>query len=155
MGLVPAKEKFGIHLEQTQMTKPEDHLGPNGDGVPDNVERVTGNVIVDKSFEFALRIVKFCDRLRSGGWYDASRQLFKSGTSVGANIHEAQEAESRADFIHKLKISYKEASETRFWLKLCKYSEELPYEEGMLEDLQDIRNVLSRIIISSRQNRTK
>ena len=87
--------------------------------------------------------------------FEASRQLFKSGTSIGANVHEAQEAESRDDFIHKLKISAKEASETRFWLKLCKYSDELPYEEGMLEDLQSIRNILSRIIITSRQNRTR
>ena len=127
----------------------------NEGAVPYGNERTTGNAIVDRSFEFALRTVTFCGRLRAEGWYDAARQLFKSGTSIGANVHEAQEAESRDDFIHKLKISAKEASETRFWLKLCKYSDELPYEEGMLEDLQSIRNILSRIIITSRQNRAR
>lgn len=118
-------------------------------------ERVTGNPILDKSFEFALRIVKFSKRLRDGGWPDASRQLFRSGTSIGANVHEAQDAESRDDFIHKMKVSAKEASETRFWLKLCKYSEELPHEEGLLEDLHDIRNILASIIISARRNKDK
>jgi len=116
-------------------------------------DRNTGNLIVDKSFEFALRVVRFSKGLRDEGWYDASRQVFKSGTSIGANEHEAQEAESREDFIHKLKVSAKEASETRFWLKLCKYADELPYEEGMLEDLQSIRNILSSIIIKARSNK--
>lgn len=117
-------------------------------------ERVTGNVIVDRTFEFALRIIGFCKKLRDGGWWDASRQLFRSGTSIGAQIHEAQEPESRDDFIHKMKMGAKEASGTRYWLKLCKYSEELPYEEGLLEELQDIRNILSKILITARANRT-
>jgi four helix bundle protein len=118
-------------------------------------DRITGNLIVDKSFEFALRVVRFSKGLRDPGWYDASRQLFKCGTSIGANVHEAQDAESRDDFIHKMKISAKEASETRFWLKLCKYADELPYEEGMLEDLQSIRNILASIIIKARRNKVQ
>jgi four helix bundle protein len=118
-------------------------------------DRTTGNLIVDKSFEFALRVVRFSKGLRDSGWYDASRQLFKCGTSIGANVHEAQDAESRDDFIHKMKVSAKEASETRFWLKLCKYADELPYEEGMLEDLQSIRNILASIIIKARMNKVQ
>ena len=121
--------------------------------LPDEGERITGNMIVDLSFEFALRITRFTKRLRDEGWYDASRQLFRSGTSIGANVHEAQEAESREDFIHKVKVAAKEASETRFWLKLCKHSGELPYEEGLLEELRSIRNILSSIIIKARQNK--
>jgi len=116
-------------------------------------DMLTGNVIVDKSFLFALRVVRFSKRLRDAEWYDASRQIFKCGTSIGANVHEAQEAESRDDFIHKMKIASKEASETRFWLKLCRYADELPYEEGMLEDLVEIRRLLASIVIQARRNR--
>jgi four helix bundle protein len=116
-------------------------------------DMLTGNAIVDKSFLFALRVVRFSKKLRDAEWYDASRQLFKSGTSIGANVHEAQEAESREDFIHKMKIASKEASETRFWLKLCRYADELPYEEGMLEDLVEIRRLLASIVIQARRNR--
>jgi four helix bundle protein len=116
-------------------------------------DMLTGNAIVDKSFLFALRVVRFSKKLREAEWYDASRQLFKSGTSIVANVHEAQEAESRDVFIHKMKIASKEASETRFWLKLCRYADELPYEEGMLEDLVEIRRILASIVIRSRQNR--
>jgi hypothetical protein len=54
-----------------------------------------------------------------------------------------------------MKVSAKEASETRFWLKLCKYADELPYEEGMLEDLQSIRNILASIIIKARMNKVQ
>ena len=118
-------------------------------------DRVTGNLIVDRSFEFALRIVRFSRRLREAGWPDLARQLLRSGTSVGANVHEAQDAESRDDFIHKMKLAAKEADESRFWLKLCKYTEELPHEEGLLDDLYEISSVLSAIIIKSRQNARK
>lgn len=116
-------------------------------------DRSTGDLIVVKSFEFALRVVRLSKGLCDAGWYDASRQLFKSGTSTVANVYEAQDAESRDDFIHKMKTSAKEASETRFWLKLCKNADELPYEEGMLEDLQSIRNILASIIIKAQRNK--
>jgi four helix bundle protein len=118
-------------------------------------EMLTGNAVLDKSFLFALRIVKFSKKLRDEDWGDAARQVFKCCTSIGANVHEAQDAESRDDFIHKMKIAAKEAVEARFWLKLCKYAEELPYEEGLLEELQEIRRLLATIIIRSRQNRVR
>ncbi|MCB0785733.1 MAG: four helix bundle protein, partial [Flavobacteriales bacterium] len=114
-----------------------------------------GNLIVDRSFEVALRVGRFSRRLREAGWPDLARQLLRSGTSVGANVHEAQDAESRDDFIHKMKLAAKEANESRFWLKLCKYTEELPHEEGLLDDLYEISSVLSAIIIKSRQNARK
>ncbi len=75
----------------------------------------------------------------------------KSGTSIGANVREAQNAESKADFIHKLKISAKEADETEYWLTLCKLSKNYPYNEGLLEDLESIIKVLSKIISSSKK----
>ena len=70
------------------------------------------NVIVELSFEFALEIIKYAELLETGRKYIIARQLFRSGTSIGANIREAQNAESRPDFIHKLKIAAKEADET-------------------------------------------
>jgi four helix bundle protein len=77
------------------------------------MQATTGYVIVDKSFLFAVEIVKFCKSLEQMLKYVVSRQLLKSGTSISANIREAQSAESRADFIHKLKISAKECEETK------------------------------------------
>ena len=67
------------------------------------------NVIVSKSFQFALDIVQFCELLEENRKYLISRQLLKSGTSIGSNVREAQNAESKADFIHKMKIAAKEA----------------------------------------------
>ncbi len=77
------------------------------------------NIIVELSLEFALQIIQYTEKLEEKRKFVISKQLLKSGTSIGANINEAQNAESRADFIHKLKISAKEANETEYWLKLC------------------------------------
>jgi four helix bundle protein len=77
------------------------------------------NVIVTKSFDFAVKIVEFGYRFqKENREYIISRQLLRSGTSVGANIEEAQGAISKADFNHKLHISLKEAKESKFWLRL-------------------------------------
>jgi four helix bundle protein len=70
--------------------------------------------------------------------YNLAKQLFKSGTSIGANVREAQDAESKADFIHKMKIAYKEAEETQYWLSLCKYSSDYPKPEKLLVDIESI-----------------
>ena len=66
------------------------------------------NLVVDKSIEVALMVIDYCELLQVERKYVISRQLLKSGTSVGANVHEAQNAESKADFIHKIKIATKE-----------------------------------------------
>ena len=79
-----------------------------------------------------------------------SNQLFRSGTSVGANVREAQNAESKADFIHKMKISAKEADETEYWLLLCKESEGYENCDGLLDNCNSIIRVLSKIIASSK-----
>ena len=75
-------------------------------------------------------------------------QIFRSGTSIGANIREAQNAESKADFIHKFKIAAKEADEVKYWLSLCKESEFYPNPS---EELQSINLILSKIISSSKK----
>ena len=77
------------------------------------------NPVVDKSIEVALMVINYCEVLQAERKYVISRQLLKSGTSIGANIHEAQNAESKADFIHKMKIATKELEETKYWLILC------------------------------------
>jgi four helix bundle protein len=111
----------------------------------------TGNLIVDLSFEFAIRIVAFTDILEQNKKFVVARQLLKSGTSIGANVHEAQNCESKIDFIHKLKIAAKEADETEYWLLLCQHAAGYPFQEDLLENLLSIKRVLSKIIISSKK----
>ena len=83
------------------------------------------NLIVTLTFEFALEITAFCEELESFTKFAIARQLIRCGTSVGANVREAQNAESKADFIHKLKIAAKEADETEYSLLLCQFSPNL------------------------------
>jgi four helix bundle protein len=109
------------------------------------------NVILEKSFEFALKIIDFSELLEENRKYVIARQLLKAGTSIGANINESQSAESKADFIHKLKIADKEANETEYWLKLCKMSEKYPDPPSNLElELTEIKKLLSKIISTSK-----
>lgn len=72
------------------------------------------NVVLEKSIQFSLLIIEFTELLESNRKFVIAKQLLKSGTSIGANIHEAQNAESRADFIHKMKIAVKELEETKY-----------------------------------------
>lgn len=81
------------------------------------------NLIVKLTFEFALEIISFSEEIRNTNRFEMASQIFRRGTSIGANIREAQNAESKADFIHKFKISAKEADELQFWLELCQNSE--------------------------------
>ncbi|NLO70369.1 MAG: four helix bundle protein [Porphyromonadaceae bacterium] len=87
----------------------------------------TGNRLLDLSFSFSLDVINFCELLEEHRKFIIARQLLKSGTSIGANVREAQQPESKVDFIHKLKIASKEAEKTEYWLLLCKYSENYPY----------------------------
>lgn len=116
-----------------------------------NVPMKTGNVVLDKSFAFALSIINYCESLEQCRKFVISNQLLKSGTSIGANINEAQNAESRADFIHKLKIAAKEAEETKYWLMLCEAAPNYPYEKDLLNNLGDILRLLNSIINSAKQ----
>ena len=108
------------------------------------------NLIVDLTFKFAMAVIDYCEKLENNKKYVLARQLLKSGTSVGANVREAQNAESKADFIHKFKIAAKEADETEYWLMLCKESEHYPDPEKLLEELQSIMRIISKIISSSK-----
>jgi four helix bundle protein len=77
------------------------------------------NEIVEIGFEFALNIIAYSELLEENKKFVIARQILSSGTSIGANVRESQSAESKADFIHKLKIAHKEAEETEYWLLLC------------------------------------
>ena len=116
------------------------------------MKRNTGNRIVDLSFDFALRIISFSEKLEENMKYAIAKQIIRSGTSIGANISEAQNSESKADFIHKLKIAAKEAEETEYWLLLCKYSDNYPFNEELLRMIVEIKKLLTSIITSSKRN---
>lgn len=109
------------------------------------------NVIIKLTFQFALEIVKYCEDLQLSKKFVIANQLLKSGTSVGANIREAQNAESKADFIHKFKIAAKEIEETIYWLELCKYSENYPNSDELMEQINNISRIVNKIIITSKQ----
>jgi four helix bundle protein len=110
------------------------------------------NVIVEKSFKFALQIVEFSELLEENKKYVIAKQILKAGTSIGANIKEAQSAESKADFIHKLKIADKEANELEYWLQLCKMAENYPNPTLLEQELLEIKKLLSKIISTSKAN---
>lgn len=111
------------------------------------------NVILKLSFEFALEIIVFTELLESKRKFNIANQLFRAGTSIGANIHESQNAESRNDFIHKIKIAAKEADETEYWLRLCKQSNNYPSNDLLLDRINSIKKILSKIIVSTKNNR--
>ena len=104
------------------------------------------NVIVDKSFQFSLSIIEFSEVLETNRKYILGRQILKSGTSIGANICEAQNAESKPDFIHKMKIAAKEADETQYWLLLCRFAKNYPDPDILLDKLNEIIKLLSKIL---------
>jgi len=110
------------------------------------------NIIVKLTFDFSIKVIKFSEELRNIHKYEMSSQIFRSGTSIGANIREAQNAESKADFIHKFKISAKEADELEYWLLLCKESEFYPNPAIQLfSDLESIIKIISKIIATSKK----
>lgn len=117
-----------------------------------NLEAINENPILKHSFEFALLVDEYTARLYELKRYDLARQLFRSGTSIGANVFESQHAESKQDFIHKMKIAAKEASETDFWLMLCQNRNVYPPCEHLLAKLDEIHRLLSSIISSSKRD---
>jgi four helix bundle protein len=109
-------------------------------------EEIEANPILKITFEFSLLIIDFCDLLDGMKKYTISRQLLKSATSIGANSMEAQNAESKSDFIHKIKIAAKEADETQYWLLLCSVSNKYPESDSLLVKLDSIQKVLNKIL---------
>jgi four helix bundle protein len=110
------------------------------------------NEILDLSFEFALDTIAYCEVLENNNKYMISRQLLKSGTSIGANVREAQNAESKQDFIHKIKIASKKAEETEYWLMLCNQSTNYPKPEKLLTAIISIKKLLTSIIYTTKRS---
>lgn len=111
------------------------------------------NVIQEKSFQFSLRILKLFKHLREQKVErDLCTQLLRSGTSIGANVEEAIGGSSRKDFIHKLEIAYREARETKYWLRLLRESEllELKLADSLIADCEEILKILAAILNSSK-----
>ncbi len=112
------------------------------------------NVVQEKSFNFAVRIVKVSKFLvREKKEFTLSKQLLRSGTSIGANIEESIGAYSTPDFLNKLSIAYKEARETRFWIRLLYATEYLKKEEAssLLKDVIEICRIISKIQLTIKQ----
>ena len=113
------------------------------------------NPIRDKSFDFAVRIVKFHKWLKeSGADYDLAKQVLRSGTSIGANVAEAQSGQSKKDFIHKNHIAFKEVNETIYWLNLLNKSEIISDDtaNSLLKDAEELRRILASIIKTSKES---
>jgi four helix bundle protein len=111
----------------------------------------SGNIILDKSFKFSLKVMEYCEPLYAAKRFRMADQLFRSGTSIGANVREAQNAESRFDFVHKLKIAAKECDETGYWLELCEFSGIYPSTAELRKDLGDISRILDKIISTNKK----
>ena len=113
-------------------------------------EMIENNPILKLSFDFSLLAIDYCELLDVNKKFVVSRQLLKAATSIGANSFEAQNAESKADFIHKMKIAAKESSETLYWLMLCERSDGYQFDKKLRSDLDEIVRILSKIISSSK-----
>ena len=111
------------------------------------------NTVEEKSFMFAIRIVNLSKYLADKNEYVLSKQILRSGTSIGANVAKAQQAQSTADFISKLTIALKEASETNYWLRLLNATKYITNTEfsSLIADCREIEKLLTCIIKSSKK----
>ena len=109
------------------------------------------NAILEKSYAFALAIMDTAKAIRAKHEYDLASQLWRAGTSIGANVEEAQAAQSRADFKSKMSIAAKEARESRYWLRLTRDGKVLPETQvaPLIEDTDEIIRILTSIVKSS------
>lgn len=111
------------------------------------------SIVQEKSFEFSLTIIKLYKRMIDQKEYVLSKQLLRSGTSIGANIEEATAGTSKKDFIAKMSISSKEARETRYWLKLIEKSDLVKIDvTNELKLVEDLINILTSIVKTSQKN---
>ena len=114
------------------------------------------NVVKDKSFEFAIRIINLYKHLTgSKQEFVISKQLLRSGTSIGANICEAEQAQSTADFLSKISISLKESCESDYWIRLLHRTDYISEQEyqSIIADCKELTKLLTSIIKSIKQNK--
>ncbi len=116
------------------------------------------NVIMDKSYDFALRTAKLYLFLREEKKeFEMSKQILRSGTSIGANVEEAIGGQSRKDFASKLGIAYKEARETKFWLRLLTDTKLIttPMSSSLLNDCEELLRIIGSILKTIRRGRSE
>lgn len=116
------------------------------------------NVIYDKSFEFAIRIINvYKSIVEEKKEFVMSKQLLRAGTSIGANVKEGLAAQSKKDFVAKLYIASKEAHETEYWLELLTTTGYIEQEQAktLLDELKQIKKILSSIILTTKNNMDK
>ena len=109
-------------------------------------ELIEKNPILKQTISFSLLVIEYCEVLDSIKKYIISKQLLRSATSIGANAMEAQNAESKADFIHKIKIAAKEADETQYWLTLCECGVNYPDSKHIYDKLLEVQKILNAIL---------
>lgn len=116
-------------------------------------ELIDNNPILKKTIEFSLMVIEYCELLDASKKYIISKQLLRSATSIGANAMESQNAESKPDFIHKLKISAKEADEVQYWLTLCEYAKHYPDCNQLKAKLTEIQKILNSILGTAKRKK--
>ena len=114
-------------------------------------ELIENNPLLRLSIAFSLEIITYCEKLNEEKKYVIAKQLLRSATSIGANAMEAQNPESKADFIHKMKISAKEAGETQYWLILCEKAQGYPKPTDLLNKLEELNRILGSIISTAKR----
>lgn len=115
-------------------------------------ELIENNVILKLSIDFSILVIDYCGLLNKPFQYIITKQLIRSATSIGANAMEAQNSESKADFIHKMKIAAKEAEETQYWLILCERSNNFPDCLNLQNKLEAIQKIMSAILGTIKRN---
>lgn len=108
------------------------------------------NLIVNLTEDFAVKIIAYHMKVKEAGVQSMGTQLFRSATSIGANVMEAQNAESKKDFIHKMKVAAKEGGETQYWLRLCERSPMLPSPDHLWNEIISINKILNKIISTTK-----
>ena len=121
----------------------------------DSSQIMRTSIVKEKSYRFALDIIRFGRRLREEKEYEIAGQLLRAGTSIGANVEEALAGVSRADFVAKMAIASKEARETNYWLRLLRDSRTLPSDlvNPMLEKAEELLRILTAIVKTAQTKR--
>ncbi|MEO8233148.1 MAG: four helix bundle protein [Ignavibacteriota bacterium] len=114
------------------------------------------NVVLNKSFDFALKIIELYKFLKNKNEFVISKQLLRSGTSIGANIEEANAAQTKKDFATKMSIASKEARETRYWLRLLNKSKLVDYDyNSYLNNIDELIRIITAIVKTAQSNLAK
>jgi len=114
------------------------------------------NVVLNKSFDFALRIIELYKILKSNNEFVISKQLLRSGTSIGANIEEATAAQTKKDFVTKMANASKEAREARYWLRLLNKSNLIVFDyRNYLNEIDELIRIITAIVKTAQSNLSK